>query len=292
MEQELQHKAGDLSPSLLKDQIVGDADQTSSLIDVSATDTQFIPNTIKCSSRGKFINFEKLNLNFNGSSCPLEFLTRLEELKPLKNFDDVQSLLALPVLLSGIALKWYRGKKHEINSWSHFKVLFLERFVPFGHNFDLEKKIRNLKQGKTETLTDFITEVVDLSSKLIHPLTEPVLLDIIKDNMLPEYAWHLVGRSVLTLNELSRLGREIESLQIKLVTPVESVAAVLPSSSNLVCHKCKLAGHDHRACRKIPGICCFKCGHRGVVTRHCPKCNPTMESPKISNSKVDKPSKN
>lgn len=62
-------------------------------------------------------------------------ITRLVELKPLKNVDDTQSLSALPVLLSGIALNWHRGKKHEINSWSHFKVLFLERFVPFGLNF-------------------------------------------------------------------------------------------------------------------------------------------------------------
>lgn len=286
-----QPKAGSLSPSLIKDQVV-EVDQTASLIDISVTDTQFNPNTSRCNSRGKFNNFEKLNLNFNGLSCPLEFLTRLEELKPLKNFDDAQSLLALPVLLSGIALKWYRGKKHEINSWSHFKVLFLERFVPFGHNFDLEKKIRNLKQKKNETLTDFITEIIDLSSRLVHPLAETVLLDIIKDNMLPEYAWHLVGRSILTLNELSNLGREIESLKIKLTNPVESVPIAAISPPTLVCRKCKLAGHDHRVCRKIPGICCFKCGHRGVITRHCPKCNPTMESPKVVNLKTDKPSKN
>lgn len=41
MEQELQPKAGALSPSIIKDLIVNHGDQPTSLIDVSVTDSSF-----------------------------------------------------------------------------------------------------------------------------------------------------------------------------------------------------------------------------------------------------------
>lgn len=159
----------------------------------------------------KRFDFSKLNVTFNGKTCPLEFLTRLEELKPAKGFTDEQCFLALPVLLTDIALKWFRARRIYLTNWSHFKIEFLDHFTPRDFNYQLEYQIRTRRQKTSESLSDFIVELMDMSAKLPNPLLESTLLDIAKHNMLPQFSYHLIGRGILSLNELIQLGKEIES---------------------------------------------------------------------------------
>src|SRR3978361_2521135 len=51
----------------------------------------------------------KWNLAFNGSSDPVDFLERLEELRELYRIPSNQVLVVMSELLQGTALLWYRN---------------------------------------------------------------------------------------------------------------------------------------------------------------------------------------
>lgn len=270
------------------------------LDDVNVTDTPHLNQNKTCTSNDintkptvinnnhyyqKHFDFSKLNLTFNGRSCPIEFLRRLEELKPVKGYTDYNCFQALPVLLSDFALKWYRSKIGSILNWSQFRVEFLDYFTPRDYLYLLEVELRNRKQKHNETLSEFIVEIMDLSAKLCTPLSEQTLLDIIKHNMLPEYSFHLIGRGILTINELIHFGREIESFKHTHSTfsnslPIKQEPKVINSSNskNITCQKCKSSGHTYKDCRKFIGIKCFKCGKPNVLTKQCDNCNPSLKN--------------
>ena len=66
------------------------------------------------------------NLKFNGSSkaSAENFLTRLNECRIFSPLSDIELISALPLLLTGVALQWYRLKKSQWTSWSTFRTAF------------------------------------------------------------------------------------------------------------------------------------------------------------------------
>lgn len=87
----------------------------------------------------------------------------------------------------------------------------MDHFTPRDFNYQLEYQISTRRQKQSESLSEFIVELMDMSAKLPTPLLETTLLDIAKHNMLPQFSYHLIGRGIVSLNELIQLGTEIES---------------------------------------------------------------------------------
>ena len=58
------------------------------------------------------------NLKFNGSSkaSAEDFLTRVDECEIFSPLSDIELISALPLLLTGVALRWYRLKKSQWTS--------------------------------------------------------------------------------------------------------------------------------------------------------------------------------
>lgn len=87
----------------------------------------------------------------------------------------------------------------------------MDHFTPRDFNYQLEYQINTRRQKQSESLSEFIVELMDMSAKLQTPLLETTFLDIAKHNMLPQFSYHLIGRGIVSLNELIQLGTEIES---------------------------------------------------------------------------------
>lgn len=87
----------------------------------------------------------------------------------------------------------------------------MDHFTPRDFNYQLEYQINTRRQKQSESLSEFIVELMDMSAKLPTPLLETTLLDIAKHNMLPQFSYHLIGRGIVSLNELIQSGTEIES---------------------------------------------------------------------------------
>lgn len=94
----------------------------------------------------KLMDFTKLQLSYDGTTCIKEFLIRLEELKQVKGFSDDQCFRVFPVLLSGLALKWYRGKKSSIFSWAQLKLELEGQFLSEDYEYVVEHNLQTRKQ--------------------------------------------------------------------------------------------------------------------------------------------------
>ena len=83
---------------------------------------------------GKIVH--QWNSKFNGSSkaSAEDFLTRVDECRIFSPLSDMKLISAPSLLLTGVALQWYRLKKAQWTSWSTFKMAFRSRFV--DDNFD------------------------------------------------------------------------------------------------------------------------------------------------------------
>lgn len=244
----------------------------------------------------KLPDLKRSRIVYEGKTCVREFITQVEEYFLYKNFDEFLLVGSFSDLLSGSAAKWFRANRANIASWLDLKVALLRRFDKLEHDYFLEYELRTRKQRTNESLPDFITELVDMASRLTTPIAESVIITITKHNMLPIYTPYVVGRSISSLDSFLSLGKELEvfvsrkplvkevpkpSRFERVQSSVVHTNTVQPDS--IVCLKCKTAGHTYRDCPAIPGMICFKCQKLGVITKFCDVCN--SEKVNSTNSK-------
>jgi len=241
-------------------------------------------------STTKIPDLKKSKINFNGKTCVREFITQIEEYFLFKNFDENILVGSFSDLLSDTALKWFRSVRIYISSWQNLKAALLKRFDRCDYDYFLEQDLRTKKQKYSESLPDFITDIMDMASRLSSPLLESTLIQIIKHNMLHIYMPYVVGKQILSIEQFLNLGRELEvfvnksSLSINKPFKQEKFKVNAVEFDNLVCLKCKSSGHSYRNCPSFPGVICFKCHKVGVLTKSCDNCN--------SGKKVSTESKN
>lgn len=149
----------------------------------------------------KLPDLKRSKIKFDGKSCVREFITEVEEYFLYKNFDEILLVGSFTDLLDGIALKWFRTVRFRIPSWHELKLALLKRFDRPDFDYFLEHDLRTRKQKSSESLTDFITEIMDMASRLSTPLFDAVLVNIIKHNMLPIYTPFIFGKHINSVEQ-------------------------------------------------------------------------------------------
>lgn len=228
----------------------------------------------------KLPDLKRSKIVFEGKTCVREFITQVEEYFLYKNFDESLLVGSFSDLLSGSAAKWFRTIRFNIASWTELKVALLKRFDKLEFDYFLEYELRTRKQKFSESLPDFITELMDMASRLATPISESVVITIVKHNMLPIYTPYVVGRHIASLDCFMNLGKELEIFvnRKSLKEPfkpfkVEKIQSSAVKTENPLCLKCQSSGHTYRDCATIPGMICFKCKKLGVITKFCDVCN-------------------
>lgn len=230
----------------------------------------------------KLLDLKRSRITFNGKTCVRDFITQVEEYFLYKNFDEYLLVGSFSDLLSDIALKWFRTVRINIASWPQLKEALLKRFDKPEFDYFLEYELRTRKQRPSESLPDFITEIMDLASRLSTPMLDFSIINIIKHNMLTIYTPFVFGKAITSLDHFLQLGKELEvfvdrkslisSKPTKFYKPSAQFNAI-QSNNNLVCLKCKSSGHSYKNCPSISGVICFKCQKVGVTTKNCDVCN-------------------
>ena len=95
---------------------------------------------------GKVVRQWKLKFNGSSKASAEDFLTRVDECRIFSPLSDMELISALPLLLTGVALQWYRLKKSQWISCFTFRTAFRSRFG--DENFD--RRIRDQIRARTQ----------------------------------------------------------------------------------------------------------------------------------------------
>lgn len=130
-------------------------------------------------------NLSTWNLKYDGSSCAADFLERLEELREMHGVSEARMLRAMPLLLEGECLAWYRNNSVVMQTWDEFLLAFRKYFLRNDYFFDLEAKISRRVQGLDEDVLQYVTAMQTLCRR--HGAIPPHRqLDWVKRNLRPE----------------------------------------------------------------------------------------------------------
>lgn len=152
----------------------------------------------------------KWNLRFDGRKDPVSFLERLEELMESYSVPRDNILLAMPELLHGPALLWFRNCRGLWDSYDSFRRSFETQFFPPGYRRNLDEEIRKRTQGDHEPFRDFVIAITTLIRRSGN-FSEQAKLDLVYANMRPDYKLLVRRSEFYTLERMIELAEEYEA---------------------------------------------------------------------------------
>lgn len=239
--------------------------------------------------RTNYVPLYKWDLSFSGSGVlnANQFLERVEELAETRRVSKGELFEGILELLSGDALLWYRVRKSHMRNWDEFKRELKAEFLPLAYEEALWKEIRNRKQGSGEKISSYIHCMLSLIGRLRENVTESRKLELILQNLSPDFALHFRVARPRSVDELHLLGRELErgmnciedyrgSKPLTFKNAVEKDCVFDQRKSRAEFHEIRIiecfnCGGDHflRNCTEPRKLKCFDCGKPGVTRREC-----------------------
>ncbi|XP_046688051.1 uncharacterized protein LOC124373750 [Homalodisca vitripennis] len=143
----------------------------------------------------------KWNLHFDGERNPVSFLERLDELMEAYNVSGGDLIKALPELLKGTALLWYRNNREFWDSFEDFRQDFELNFLPVGYKTNMDDEIKRRTQGDSEPIRTFVVALNTLMRRR-GGMTPVDKLDRLYANMHPKYKLSLKRQDIRTISEL------------------------------------------------------------------------------------------
>uniref|UniRef100_A0A1B0C5G6 Retrotransposon gag domain-containing protein n=1 Tax=Glossina palpalis gambiensis TaxID=67801 RepID=A0A1B0C5G6_9MUSC len=163
----------------------------------------------------------KWSVRYDGESCALEFIARVEELCEMYDLPtDIMPRIIME-LLHGKAAIWYRNNRRVWSGWLEFKRDFLKFFLPTGYLERLDDQVRRTCQLAGEKFRDYALRP-DAPPKLYGSAEAPQ--DRLKQ---PEYQLFFGDTSSKDLNELIALGERFEDIPAPATTPPRRETTVI-----------------------------------------------------------------
>lgn len=248
----------------------------------------------------------KSGITFDGRTDPVLFLERLDEFQECYNLPRHHLLVALPVMLRGNALLWYRNARDGWCSFDDFLKDFHLQFLPPRYQYHLEEEVRRRVQGRSEKFKDYAVALQTLLRRAAFRSPEEKL-ERIYNNMLPNYKLYVRRGTVSTVSELMAAAIEYEQIledekgtcstaggQNRIYPPSGSSGPRMPVRSANVpaaprntrqppvasaprkieihadtCWRCGQRGHSRSRCQNRAVAFCSRCGKTGVLTKDC-----------------------
>lgn len=217
----------------------------------------------------------KWNVAFDGKTDPVAFLERVQEMKRCYNIPDEHLVVAIPELLRGPVLLWYRNTHNAWKTWDNFIADFKDFYLPSNYHLQLTHEISARTQRPGERGRDFIVDLQTLMRR--HgEMTEDQELFQLYTNLQPEYRQYIRQRDFHTVGELLQEINNYERLQQEMKPRVNRVAAVSTEAtprqynSMRVCWRCGKEGHFRSNCRNTAVLFCSRCGKKDIRSCDCP----------------------
>jgi hypothetical protein len=151
----------------------------------------------------------KWGLKFTPGDSVYFFLERLGELKSAYEVGDKAMLRAVPELLKGQVLLWFRNNQSTWVTWEDFLISIKDRYLPVDIDDVLMEEIRLRTQGVGESVADYLTAVRTLMRRLAKELTASELRLLMK-NLRPEVRLYIRDCDADSTVQLFAMGKQYE----------------------------------------------------------------------------------
>ena len=84
------------------------------------------------------------------------FLARVEEGRSVSRLTDDELLLAIPFILDGLALQWFRKNANSWSTWLNFRSSLVAMYGETSYQRRLEEQVAARVQGSDERISDFL----------------------------------------------------------------------------------------------------------------------------------------
>lgn len=234
----------------------------------------------------------KWNLTFDGGKDVFGFLERIDEMIGSYLIPRDSLLPALPLLLKGKALLWYRNNITQWKSWDKFISDFKNYFLPPRFMLQIEDEIKARTQGPAETVKEYVTAMQTLIRR--SNVSPEIQVERIYQNLRPEYTFFIHRDDLSTLPDLVKMGEEYEQIRMEQArfkpppNPAQTfmpeaayqfpgrkmyntpIASIQPEyNSRECCWRCGQRGHNRKFCQRPAKLFCSRCGKEGVYSKEC-----------------------
>lgn len=107
---------------------------------------------------------------------------------------------------------WFWRYHQSVQSikWSLLRDALRKYYKDSRTDIDLREMIRDRKQKGNENFDSFYELIIEISDRLSEPLSERVLVEILRRNLLPEIQHEILNFKVNTVSELRDICRRRE----------------------------------------------------------------------------------
>lgn len=218
------------------DSVFVDVPSPSVTFDPKPKKEQFIRNMVPVN--GDFdVTFDRvlkpLSVGFvyDGSTCVVEFLERLEENRLSRNISDARLLKSACELFQKQALSWYRARAERMTSWKQLVAELRSDFGSLNYDRELLSFIRGRIQTPDERMHIFVSVMLNLFKRLSRLLSAEEQLEIILSNITTFYHQHFMLLEINSIEELLRLSKKLENAQQRL-NVTKAAARAQPKSKS------------------------------------------------------------
>lgn len=245
------------------------------------------------------VNINALNHKYNGTTCILSYLERLDELIISRSLTYNKVFRSAAELFTDVALVWYRSIRDSVSSWEELKQELLDEFLPPDFDYHLLEELKARTQGINESFSIYFSVMLNFFNRLRTPLSEEEKLRILRRNIRPAFSDRLALFPITSLQDFKNKCKELERQNIRsqyFVEPpkvtkqtlaadlayksghagthqVAATALTTQPASAAFCLRCRVKGHNLKTCTAPPHLVCFRCGLKGYITKNCPNCN-------------------
>lgn len=157
----------------------------------------------------------KWTVRFTGGNHDLgidEFIFRVETLAETDglNLDEVATGLHLLLKNSAEEFYWIYRRTHRRITWEGLREALVDGFGRPVSDYEIRGQMGSRRQSTMEPFSGFCLAIEKLASRLVVPMREEELLDLLKHNMKPKLYTALIVRPVQTVRDLKLLCNQFE----------------------------------------------------------------------------------
>lgn len=140
-----------------------------------------------------------------------QFLEQVELFRRAGRISENELLDQVIHLLSGNARDWYQHSHRRIRTWQQFTTELRQKFLPSDYNYDLVAQAHRRKQGKTESVSAYISAMELLFQAMSIPMAEQQKVAIVRANLASQYDDAIATKNPQTIAAIEAICKRIES---------------------------------------------------------------------------------